>query len=114
MRRVFGFVVLLLSLAMAPSFGIARPQDQTEKKADAPKPETLFSGTVIERTPEKITVSRKVLGKTEKRVFLLTPETKYEGDFKVKVWVTVRYIVTDDGETAESIIVRAQQKKKRP
>jgi hypothetical protein len=112
MRRAFAFVVLPLWLALASPALKAIPQDQDEKKTEAPKPETLFSGTVIECTKERLTVSRKVLGKTQKRTFRLTPDTKYEGDFKVKVWVTVRYVVTDDGETAESIIVRAQQKKK--
>ncbi len=91
----------------------ARPQDPGEKKTEAPNPNTIFSGTVIERTPEKITISRKVLGKIEKRTFRLTPATKYEGECKVKVWVTVRYVVTDEGETAEWITVRAQQQKKK-
>src|SRR5665213_1723537 len=102
--RVLGFVAVALWL---PLLVIARPQDP-DKKTEAPNPDTLFSGTVMECTAEKVVVSRKVLGKTEKRVFRLTRDTKYEGTFKVKVWVTVRYVVTDDGETAESIIVRAQ------
>ncbi len=91
---------------------MARPQDPTEKKAEEPKPETFFAGTVIESTPQSITVSRVVLGKTEKRVFRITPDTKCEGKLKAKVRVTVRYVTTDDGETAELIIVRPQQKKR--
>ena len=91
---------------------MARSQDPTEKKTEETKPETFFAGTVIEFTPEKITVSRVVLGKTEKRVFRVTPDTKCEGKVKARVRVTVRYVTTDDGETAELIIVRTQQKKK--
>jgi hypothetical protein len=92
---------------------MARPQDPPEKKTEEPKPETFFAGTVIESTPEKITVSRVVLGKTEKRVFRVTPETKCEGKLKAKARVTVRYVTTDDGETAELIIVRSEQQKKK-
>jgi hypothetical protein len=66
---------------------------------------------VIEFTTEKITVSRIVLGKTEKRVFRITPDTKCEGKLKARVRVTVRYVAAEDGETAELIIVRSQQKK---
>jgi len=91
---------------------MARPQDPTEKKTEEPKPETFFSGTVVEFTAERVTVSRVVLGKTEKRIFRITPDTKCEGKLKAKVRVTVRYSATEDGETAELIIIRAQEKKK--
>jgi hypothetical protein len=108
--RVSGFAVLPLWLLFAPLPVMPRPQDPQEKKEE-PKPETFFAGTVIEFTTEKITVSRVVLGKTEKRVFRITPDTKCEGRLKPKVRVTVRYVNADDGETAELIIVRSQQKK---
>lgn len=109
--RVLGFAVLPLWLAVAPLLAIARPQDAQEKKTEEPKPETFFAGTVVEFTTEKITVSRVVLGKKEKRIFRVTPDTKFEGKLKTKVRVTVRYISTEDGETAELIIVRPPQKK---
>lgn len=96
---------------MAPLCAIARPQDPQEKKTEEPKPEAFFAGTVLEFTADAITVSRVVLGKKEKRVFRITPDTKYEGKLKAKVRVTVRYATTEDGETAELIIVRSQQKK---
>src|SRR5580700_2313589 len=109
---VLGSVVLPLWLALAPLSAIARPQDPTEKKTEEPKPETFFAGTVIDFTAEKITVSRVVLGKTEKRVFRVTPDTKCEGKLKAKVRVTVRFVSSDDGDTAELIIVRSSDKKK--
>jgi hypothetical protein len=109
--RTLRFVVLPLWLALAPLSAMARPQDPVEKKADDPKPDTFFAGTVTEFTAERITVSRVNLGKTEKRSFRVTPDTKCEGKLKAKVRVTVKYVVTDDGETAELIIVRSQQKK---
>jgi hypothetical protein len=109
--RVLGFVVLPLWLAAVPLSPIARPQDTTEKKTEEPKPDTFFAGTVLEFTPEKITVLKDALGTKEKRSFRVTPDTKCEGKLKAKVRVTVRYVSTDDGETAELIIVRSQQKK---
>lgn len=110
--RVLGIVVVPLWLAMAPLSEMARAQDPTERKVEEPKPETFFAGTVLDFTAEKITVSRVVLGKTEKRVFRITPDTKCEGKLKAKVRVTVRYVSSDDGETAELIIVRSSDKKK--
>jgi hypothetical protein len=109
--RLLGLVVLPLWLAVAPLSVIARPQDPQDKKAEEPKKDTFFTGTVIESTQDKITVSRKNLGRSEKRTFRVTPDTKCQGEVKVKVQVTVRYVSTDDGETAELIIVRSQPKK---
>ena len=111
MPRVLRFWFLPLWLSVAPLGVMARPQDPPDKKADEPKPDTFFSGTLIETTVDKITVSRVVLGKTEKRVFRVTPDTKCEGKLKAKVRVTVRYVTTEDGETADLIIVRSQQRK---
>lgn len=111
--RVFGSWLLPLWLAVPLLSVSARSQDPPEKKAEEPKPETFFAGTVIETTPERITVSRVVLGKIEERAFRVTPETKCEGKLKAKARVTVRYIATDDGETAVLIIVRSQQGKKK-
>jgi len=111
MRRALGFGSLVLLLTHAPFCVAAWPQDQPEKKAEQPPPDTFFSGTVVEFSAQSITVSRVNLGKTEKRVFRVTPDTKCEGKLKAKVRVTVQYITADDGETAERIIVRSQQKK---
>jgi len=110
--RVLGFVVLGMWLAVEPRGAMACPQDPTEKKTEEPKPDTFFAGIVTEFTPERITVSRVNLGKTEKRVFRVTSDTKCEGKLKTKVRVTVKYVAADDGETAELIIVRSQQKKR--
>ncbi|HVO99068.1 MAG TPA: hypothetical protein VMT15_13415 [Bryobacteraceae bacterium] len=112
-RRASVHWLLPLWLALAPHAAVAHWQDPQEKKAEEPKPETFFAGTVIETTSEKITVSRVVLGKTEKREFRVTPETKTEGKLKAKVRVTVRYVTTDDGDTAELIVVRSSQQKKK-
>ena len=100
-----------LLLAFAPVSVQARVQDSQEKKAESAPADTFFSGTIEVITQETITVSRVNLGKKEKRVFRITPDTKFEGKPKAKVRVTVRYLATDDGETAVLIIVRSAQKK---
>lgn len=108
MRRVFRIWTAGLWLALAPVSVLACSQ---EKKAEGAQQDTFFAGTVEEVTQQSITVSRVNLGKKEKRVFRITPDTKFEGKPKAKVRVTVRYLATDDGETALLIIVRGGQKK---
>ena len=80
--------------------------------SDAKKTDMFFAGTVLETTPEKITVSRVVRGKAQKRSFRVTPETKVDGKLRVRVRVTVRYVADDDGDTATRIVVRAAQPQK--
>jgi hypothetical protein len=110
MPRVPGCIAFSLWLAVVPLCLAARPQDP-EKKTEEPQADTFFAGTVVEYTPDKITISRVVLGKKEKRAFRVTPDTKCEGKVKAKVRVTVRYVATGDGETAQLIIVRNNKKK---
>jgi hypothetical protein len=83
-----------------------------QEPADQKKPDTFFAGTVMEFTASKITVSRVVLGKTEKRTFRLTPETKVEGKLRARARVTVRWATADEGDTATQIVVWASQQKK--
>jgi len=84
--------------------------------------DTFFAGSLSECSAEKISVSRVVAGKTEKRTFLLTAQTKVEnaagakwdtGKLRVKQRVTVRYITGDDGEVATMIVVRTTQTKQK-
>ena len=103
-------LLLPIWLASAPNPGVACPQEP--QKTEEQKPDTFFAGTVVESTAQKLIVSRVVLGKTEKRKFRVTPDTKCEGKLKAKVRVTVRYVTTEDGDTAELIVVRSQQKRK--
>lgn len=73
-----------------------------------PKYDQTFSGPVIELTATKITVSRSILGKHEKRSFLLQSDTRIEGKLRMHVKVTVGYISTDDGDVARLVVVRAK------
>jgi hypothetical protein len=90
--------ILTLCLVVAA----VHAQQSPEQK----KPDTFFAGTVSEYTAEKISVSRTVSGKPEKRTFRITPDTKVEGKLRTKVRVTVRYTSDDDGDVATLIMVR--------
>lgn len=98
-----------LGLCLVAGGVAARAQESTEQK----KPDTFFSGTVTESTPGKISVSRRISGKQEKRTFLVTAETKVEGKLQIKVRVTVQYSTDDQGNrTATRIVVHAAPPKK--
>jgi len=85
-----------------------RAQDAAQQK----KPDTFFAGIVTECTPERISVSRSVSGKQEKRTFRITTSTKVEGKLQTKVRVTVQYTNDEDGNTATRIVVRNTPPKK--
>ena len=104
MRRIWSALALLVVAA-----GALVAQDTDAKTTDM-----FFAGTVLESTPEKITVSRVVRGKTQKRSFVVTPDTKVEGKLRLKVRVTVRYTTDDDCDTAKSIVVRVAPQPKKP
>ncbi len=77
------------------------------------KPDAFFSGTVTESTPERISVSRRISGRQEKRTFRVTPETRIEGKLQARVRVTVQYITAEDGSsTATRIVVHSAAPKK--
>ncbi len=100
----FRSLCVLFALAAAAPAGITRAKAQ---EAEPSQPTyTFFAGTVEANTAEKLTVSRVVLGKTEKRDFKITPATKVEGRLRARVRVTVRYESGDDGDTATLIVVR--------
>lgn len=104
-------LVALVGLWLVTLTALAGPQQ--DAPATPPKQvDTFFAGSVLEITPEKISVTRKVSGKTENRTFRITPETKVEGKLRTKVRVTVRYSSDDTGDTATLIVVRPAQTKK--
>lgn len=79
-----------------------------------PEPKyAFFAGTVIEVSPDKITVGRTTLGKSpEQRTFIIKADTQIEGKLRSKVRVTVGYATTDEGDVAVRIIVRSSAQKK--
>jgi len=68
-----------------------------------------FTGTVTAVEEGSLTAARLVLGKPSgARTFLLNSETKYEGGKPVvSSRVTIRYVVTEQGDRAVHVIVRA-------
>lgn len=83
-----------------------------EKQQTEPQYEDTFSGPIVELSPEKVTVSRSILGKpAEQRTFWIKPETKVEGGkLRVNAKVTVGFVTTDEGDIARLIVVRGQNK----
>jgi hypothetical protein len=102
-------MVWLLQIALVASVFVP-PQPPVH----AQEPETpidrnyeFVSGTISELPPGKIVVNRAVLGKpAEDRTFLITSETKIEGNLKIKARVTVGFKPSSEGDVALRIIVR--------
>lgn len=93
--------VLLAVFLMCSPF--LRAQEEPPGKTQAPYEDT-FAGPIVELSATKVTVSRNVLGKTEKRTFLIKPDTRIEGKLKMKEKVTVGFVTTDEGDVARLIV----------
>lgn len=84
------------------------PPPPAERSADQ-----YFSGTVVSYAGEKVTVARTAPSANgSSRDFMITRDTEIEGKLRVKVRVTVQYVVKDDVDYAIHIIVRSQTPKK--
>lgn len=88
-----------------------RAQGEPPSKSE-PQYQDTFAGSVIEVSAVKVSVSRTILGKTEKRTFLIKPDTRVEGKLKPKAKVTVGYVTTDEGDVARLIVVRGPTPKR--
>jgi hypothetical protein len=102
-----GIFAILVSGFSAPP--VRAQDDLTQGKAQS---DAFFSGNVLEVTPEQVSVSRTILGKSpETRTFKILATTKIEGKMKQKSRVTVRYAAAtgDEGDVALSIIVRVEK-----
>ena len=89
-------------------------QNQAQETPPAERAaDQYFSGTVTSYAGEKVTVARTAPGANgSSRDFTITRETEIEGKLRVKVRVTVQYIVKDDVDYAIHIIVRNPAPKK--
>jgi hypothetical protein len=114
-KKVFDLRASALSLTMV---WCALLQNQPAPQVQQPPPaeqsgDQYFSGTVVSYTGEKVTVARTAPSANgSSRDFMITRDTEIEGKLKVKVRVTVQYIVKDDVDYAIHIIVRNQTPKK--
>ena len=108
MRHFLPYFGLLVCVCV-PSWGgavPARQQDPQAEKADAPRAD-FFSGTVTALDNDRITVTRKGLGKDQvTRTFLIDASTKVEGKPKVRSRVNVNFVTTENGDRAVHIIAR--------
>jgi len=96
-------ILLILAGVLAQERELTKP----ESPKTEPKYDDTFSGAILELSTSKITVSRSILGKpAEKRVFLITSETRIEGKCRLKQKVTIGFVTTDDGDVARLIVVR--------
>ena len=97
---ILGFAFLLaVTLLSAPGQYAAPPQAKAKNET--------FSGHIVELQPDKLTVSRSILGgQAEKRIFLIRAATKIKGKLRMKAKVTVGFTTTDDGDVARMIVVR--------
>jgi hypothetical protein len=123
-------IAVLAFCALSVAAVLARAQEETSApKTDParsePKYSDTFSGPIVEvfysgDNPKKvhpadvitrITVSRSILGKPAERAsFWIKPDTKVEGNLRMRARVTVGYVVSDEGNVARLIVVRTSQK----
>ncbi|MGH9633137.1 MAG: hypothetical protein ACRD7E_32945 [Bryobacteraceae bacterium] len=89
------------------------PQQEPSPEPVVPEYE-FFSGTIAEYSEGRIVVARAILGKpAESKSFLITGETKIEGELKNNARVTVGFKTTEEGDVAVRIIVRPPEKDKK-
>jgi hypothetical protein len=99
----------MVILAGLVSVSVLSPVNR-QSSFDPSTGDRFFSGTVSESTEEAIAVTRSVLGKKPVvRRFVITPETRIEGEVRPRVRVTVRYITEEQGDRAVHIIVREKR-----
>ena len=112
MRNVWAAIAKLTLIAGLCGSVPVIPQSTAQQSAEPQRSQT-FSGTVVELTDAKVTVSRSILGSpAQKRSFVLKHDTRIEGDLHAKARVTVGFITTDEGDVARLIVVREKQAKK--
>ncbi len=101
------FLILAGAWSALPAWAQAQQLSKPDTPKTEPKYEDTFSGSIIELTTSKITVSRSILGKpAEKRVFLIDSDTRIEGKLHVKLKVTIGFVTSDEGDVAKLIVVR--------
>jgi hypothetical protein len=101
---IVGLIVIL---------GLAAQNDPKREPESPPaeQADQYFSGVIVGLSPEKLTVSRTVLGATSSRTFLIGAETQVEGKLAVKARVTVKYVTREEEDRAVHILVRDPPKK---
>ncbi len=113
-RLCLATLLILAGALSTPGVAQERELSKPEAPKTEPKYDDTFSGSIIELTTAKITVSRSILGKpAEKRVFLINADTRIEGKCRLKQKVTIGFVTTDDGDVARLIVVRQKPPEKK-
>ncbi len=100
----FSIIAVALSACVVALGNAAGQQAKT-----APK-DIMFSGVVTAVTETSLTATRT--GTKESKTFVLAPQTRIDGPKPtVNSRVTIRYVASDDGDRAVSVIVRPPAKK---
>jgi hypothetical protein len=109
MRRMLGLLMILLTTAVPPTFS---QTGVVQTGVVPPAKDQFFTGLVIAIDEESLTVSRAATGKNSAtKTFVVTAATRFEGGKpQVRARVTVRYVATEDGDTAVHIILRRAPK----
>ncbi len=104
---------VLLALLVALPFATTSVAGQETPQPPAVEPvQEFFSGTILDASESRISVSRTVLGRPpETREFVINADTKIEGKIRSKARVTVGFKATPEGDIAIRIIVRSGGKK---
>jgi hypothetical protein len=100
--------LLLMVLSFALGARCVAAQDEQDK-------DNYFTGTLLENAPDHLKVAKALLqGKSEERIFKVNAQTKVEGGrLRLRARITVRYITSEDGDTAILVIVRPAAKKQK-
>jgi len=107
-------LLVLPILVVAAGAAQERDLSKSDNNKTEPKYDDTFAGSIVELSTTKVTVSRSILGKpAEKHVFLITSDTRIEGKLRLKLKVTVGFIMTDDGDVARLIVVRQKPAEKK-
>ena len=102
-------LIAALALGTAGSWLVDCAQAQPPQQKAAPK-DQMFSGVVTGMGENSLTAVRA--GSKESKTFAITAETKIDGPKpRVGLSVTIRYVVTDQGDRALRVIVREAPKK---
>ena len=104
---------LALGALLACGGPAVHAQEEPPPGKTQPSYDDTFAGPIVELSATKITVSRNVLGKTEKRTFLIKADTQIEGKLKVKEKVTVGFVTSDEGDVARLIVARPSGKQQK-
>jgi len=101
-----GFLAGFTSALLSGSLHAQAPDTAAEQRYE------FFSGNVSALSADKVTVGRTILGRPpRRRTFLITADTKVEGDLDLKCRVTVAFVVAQEGDVAKRIIVRTPRSK---